>query len=79
MSMTFTVADELRPNGDMSPNADPAKSTLRYMPFLFGGAFIYDPKSGELPFQNSGVSLSETLGSIFPRKKFKLRSVNWAA
>jgi hypothetical protein len=48
MSMTFTTTDDYDPDGDMSPNADPAKSTLRYMPFIFGGAFIYDPKIGEL-------------------------------
>jgi hypothetical protein len=48
MSMTFTIADDYDPDGDMSPNADPAKSTLRYMPFIFGGAFIYEPCTGDL-------------------------------
>jgi hypothetical protein len=36
------------PDGDMSPNADQAKSTLRYMPFIFGGALIYEPSTGNL-------------------------------
>jgi hypothetical protein len=51
MSMTFTIADELRPGRRhiaQRRSGDPAKSTLRYMPFIFGGAFIYDPKSGKL-------------------------------
>jgi hypothetical protein len=26
MSMTFTIADDYDPDGDMSPNADPANS-----------------------------------------------------
>jgi hypothetical protein len=48
MGMTFTIADEYEPDGDMSPNADPAKSTLRYMAFIFGGAFLYEPSTGDL-------------------------------
>jgi hypothetical protein len=57
MSMTFTIADDYDPDGDMSPNVDPAKSTLRYMPFIFGGAFIYEPSTGDL-------STTEEFGSI---------------
>jgi hypothetical protein len=57
MSMTFTSTDDYDPDGDMSPNADPAKSTLRYMPFIFGGAFIYEPSTGHL-------STTEEFGSI---------------
>jgi hypothetical protein len=67
MSMTFTVADELTTQWRHVAHADPAKSTLRYMPFIFGGASIYDPKSGELftvpefgsvPLGNIGKHLS---------------------
>jgi hypothetical protein len=48
MGMTFTIADDYEPDGDMSPNADPAKRTLRYMAFIFGGAFQCEPSSGDL-------------------------------
>jgi hypothetical protein len=30
MSTTFTIADDYDPDGDMSPDADPAKRTLIY-------------------------------------------------
>jgi hypothetical protein len=60
MSMTFTIADELRPGRRhvaQRRSGDPTKSTLRYMPFIFGGAFIYEPSTGDL-------STTEEFGGI---------------
>jgi hypothetical protein len=57
VSTTFNIADDYDPHGNMSPNADPAKSTLGYMPFIFGGAFLYEPSTGHL-------STTEEFGGI---------------
>jgi hypothetical protein len=51
MSMTFTSADDYDPDRRhvaQRRSGDPAKRTLRYMPFIFGGAFLYEPSTGDL-------------------------------
>ena len=68
--MTFTSADDYDPDGDMSPNADPAKSTLRYMPFIFGGAFIYEPSTGHLSTtEEFGNVLVGNIGEYLPQSE----------
>jgi hypothetical protein len=48
MSTTFTIADDYDRDGEMSPNADPAKRALMYLAFIFGGAILYEPTTGDL-------------------------------
>jgi len=38
MSNTFTIANDYDPDGDMSPDADPAKEYLSYMSHVAKGA-----------------------------------------
>jgi hypothetical protein len=69
-------------DGDMSPKTDPGscEEYFTIYAFIFGRALIYDPKIGELPpFQNLGVSISQTLGSIFFQKEVQAATGDWAA